>query len=127
MILGVGIDVVDIYRFEDIIKQGDEQFIREIFTNREIMISKEKKNRAEYFAAIFAVKEAILKALGCGLSIGFVWRDIQVRNAEKPGLITELSGKTKALAGSLSITKIIPAVTTDNHNVTAMAILEKNS
>lgn len=63
MILGIGIDLVDVERFESIIFRWRERFLRRVFTDKEIKYCNNRKNPAQRFATRYAAKEAFIKAL----------------------------------------------------------------
>lgn len=63
MILGIGVDIVDVRRIEGAIYRWQERFLRRIFTDSEIKYCNNKKNPAPRFATRFAAKEALIKAL----------------------------------------------------------------
>ncbi|HHD82615.1 MAG TPA: holo-[acyl-carrier-protein] synthase [Bacteroidetes bacterium] len=63
MIKGVGIDIIEIKRFDNLIKRYGDKFLKRIFTKNEIEYAKKRKN-AESFAGMFAAKEAYIKACG---------------------------------------------------------------
>jgi len=89
MIVGIGIDIIDIRRIEKtIIKYGD-RFIKKCFLQTEIQRSESRKNTIQSYAKIYSAKEACAKALGTGLARGVFWRDFEVRNNNfgKPMLI----------------------------------------
>ena len=92
MIIGYGIDLIDIRRIEKTINRFDERFIKRIFTKNEIIRSDKKQKRIESYAKRFAAKEACSKALGTGFRSGVFWKNIEVVN-EKSGKPTlNLSG-----------------------------------
>ena len=64
MIYGIGIDIVNVARFERAIKKWGEKFISRLFTEAEIAYSDGKRRPALHLAARFAAKEALIKALG---------------------------------------------------------------
>ena len=89
MIVGIGIDIINIKRFEKtIIKYGD-RFIKKCFLQSEIQRSEDRRNTIHSYAKRYAAKEACAKALGTGLAKGVNWKDIEVRNNNlgKPILI----------------------------------------
>ena len=89
MIVGIGIDIIDIRRIEKtIIKYGD-RFIKKCFLLSEIQRSENRRNKIQSYAKRYAAKEACAKALGTGLARGVYWKDIEVRNNNlgKPILI----------------------------------------
>ena len=77
-IIGTGIDIVENSRIKKSILNN--LFLNRIFTNKEILISKNMKNKSSYFAKRFAAKEAFVKSLGTGFRNGFDFRDISVIN-----------------------------------------------
>ena len=77
-IIGTGIDIVENSRIKKSIRNN--LFLNRIFTNEEILISKNMKNKSSYFAKRFAAKEAFVKSLGTGFRNGFDFRDISVIN-----------------------------------------------
>ncbi len=76
MVTGIGIDLVDVRRFQDI-KEKDN-FIRQFLTESEYSDAVQETRRDFFCARIFAIKEAIFKALGCGLHYGAYWHDIEI-------------------------------------------------
>jgi holo-[acyl-carrier protein] synthase len=75
MVFGVGADIVAVERFKKL--KDKEEFLAQVFSEEELSRAP-KANRDLFYASLFAVKEAVLKALGCGLSRGSFWRDIRV-------------------------------------------------
>ncbi len=81
MIRGMGTDVVDIAHFERIMKASSPGFREHLFTEREIAYCLKYKEDTASYAAIFAAKEAFLKALRTGLGPGMRWTDVEVVHA----------------------------------------------
>lgn len=75
-ILGIGIDIVEIERIENILK-NKKRFLNKIFTDEEIKYFKSKNFRSETIAGNFSAKEAISKAFGTGIK-NFNFDDIEV-------------------------------------------------
>ena len=113
MIVGIGIDIIDIRRIEKtIIKYGD-RFIKKCFLQTEIRRSENRRNTIQSYAKRYAAKEACAKALGTGLAKGVYWKDIEVSNNNlgKPILtlhnkaakiLNQISSKNKRIEVSLS-------------------------
>ena len=80
MILGIGSDLIEIVRIEQILKRHGKRFLNRVFTPKEIAYAQEKLNMAASLANRFAAKEAMVKALGTGISQGIHWQDIEVNN-----------------------------------------------
>jgi len=92
MIIGHGIDLIDIRRVEKTINKFGNRFINRIFTKNEIIRSDNRNRRIESYAKRFAAKEACSKALGTGFRSGVFWRDIEVVNEKTGKPILKLTG-----------------------------------
>ncbi len=88
MIIGTGIDIVNIERIDRSMGRWGDRFVRRIFTRREIDRCQNQARPSECFAARFAAKEAFLKAIGLGYRRGIQWTHIEVMNDSlgKPSL-----------------------------------------
>lgn len=85
MIVGSGIDLVEIRRIQRAMDRYGGRFLDRVFTEEEQAYCLRKRNSGESFAARFAAKEAGAKALGTGISFGVSWLEIEV--------VRELSGR----------------------------------
>jgi len=99
MTLRTGVDLIDISRIREAAERHGDRFISRIFTQAE---QRDCKGRIASFAARFAAKEAVSKALGCG--IGDVsWLDIEIRSDEKKAPYLVLHGEGARLANQLGL------------------------
>ncbi|HWQ46858.1 MAG TPA: holo-ACP synthase [Longilinea sp.] len=99
MIIRMGLDLIEIQRLRDIRAGVRDRFIHRVYTPAEIT---ESEGREEYLAGRFAAKEAVAKALGCG--IGPVrWQDIEITTAKLGAPQVTLYGAAKTLAATLGI------------------------
>ena len=96
-----GIDIVDVERFSKLIEKGGNDFLERCFVKREIEEASYKRN--ERLSAWFAIKEAILKALGTGHSNGAAFTDIEVLHNPMGAPFVRLTGRTQELAENLGI------------------------
>jgi holo-[acyl-carrier protein] synthase len=83
MILGLGIDIIDIKRIKRLIEEYGERFFKRILTEKEIEYCKSFSKPELHFAGRFASKEAYSKSIGTGISKSFKWKDIEILNDEK--------------------------------------------
>ena len=96
MIIGIGIDILNLTRISDIIKRYDKKFINRIYGKKEIQALQNKfKNSDNYFGKRFAAKEATWKAISPIRGEGLFFKEIEILNDSngKPYLL--FSGKTK--------------------------------
>jgi holo-[acyl-carrier protein] synthase len=77
-IIGIGLDATDIPRISSALERYGDRFLRRVFTEDEIAYCLRRRSSAPHFAGRFAVKEAAMKALGTGHSLGVAWRDVEV-------------------------------------------------
>ena len=76
--IGIGIDIIKIKRINLSIKK--KNFIERTFGKKEIMISKNIKNKSNYFSKRYAAKESLVKAIGTGFRNGLAFKEIQIIN-----------------------------------------------
>ena len=90
MIRAIGTDVVELDHFTDVVDRSRPGFLERLFTQREIGHCERFKDRMASYAAIFAAKEAFLKALCTGLAPGIRWTDVEVVHEESgaPSVVT---------------------------------------
>lgn len=78
MIVAIGIDMVEVSRMEEVFARRGDRFRDRVFTQGEIDYCEKRASRIMSYAARFAAKEAVMKALGTGWGGGVGWRDIEV-------------------------------------------------
>lgn len=121
MILGIGVDIVEIQRIAEAVR--NPRFIERVFTLEEREYCESKKSqKASSYAARFAAKEASLKALGTGLSKGR-WLDVEitVTSAGKPEVL--LRGFFAEIAQQMGVTEIHISLTHSRDYAVAQAIV----
>ena len=102
MILGIGSDIVDIRRIEQVLEHHGERFARRVFTETERARADARANRAATYAKRFAAKEACAKALGTGIGGGVFWRDLGVVNLASGRPTMQLAGGALRRLGALT-------------------------
>ena len=101
------------------------QYLDTIFTKSEIDYCETKARRSEHYAARYAAKEAILKALGTGWRDGLAFSDIEILNDAlgKPQVFVH--GKVKDFFDRQQIKQVSISLSHTRDNALAFAILEK--
>ncbi|MDD5116493.1 MAG: holo-ACP synthase [Candidatus Omnitrophica bacterium] len=104
MIIGTGVDITEVRRIRAAAEKWGEDFLRRVFTRKEIEQAKNKSSFYQHLAGRFAAKEAIFKAAGDN---SLSWQDIQVSNDEtgKP-VCRFLNGKGKNINVCISISHV---------------------
>lgn len=122
MIVGIGCDIIEIERIARAIKS--ESFIRRVFTAEEAAYCQRRGQKAAAsFAARFAAKEAVLKALGTGLREGSL-QEIAVDNDGLGKPLVQLSGHFAMLAKQLGVKNIQISLSHSRELATAYVIME---
>lgn len=123
MIRGIGIDLVQIPRMREVVARWEERFLHRVFTDHELAYCRSRRDPVQHLAARFAAKEAGLKALGTGLSMGVHWRELEVRRerGEPPTMV--LSGRCRVLCEARGGRRMLLSLTHDGDYACAEAIL----
>ena len=105
MVIGSGIDIIEINRLKQAIKKWGDSFLNRVFTQDEVDYAKKRKFPYQHLAARFAVKEAVLKAIGENSKIS--WHDIQIFNDKNGRPVCSLRDKdnNRNILVSISHTK----------------------
>ncbi|MFT4177689.1 MAG: holo-ACP synthase [Luteolibacter sp.] len=121
-IFGIGIDVVEVERIAGAISRHGEPFLAKLFTPAEREYCEIQKRPALHYAARFAAKEAVSKALGTGIGGDAGWLDLEIARDSlgAPALI--LSGDAAAFAESKGIREIKISLTHARDYAAANAI-----
>lgn len=125
MIIGVGIDNVEIKRMKDILLKWVDRVENRVFTEVELEYSKSKGEPHVHLAARFAAKEAFFKATGKGLNDGMAWTNVTVSNdsSGKPGIT--ISGKAREIAEAMGVGKVHLSLSHTSDSAVAVVILEQ--
>jgi holo-[acyl-carrier protein] synthase len=125
MIAGIGVDIVDVARIQALLDRYGERFLRRVYTEVETAYAMGGGNRAERLAGRFAVKEAMMKALGTGKSQGILWRDVETLRARSGKPEVRLHGQAVRWAKLRGGGAVHVSITHDGGKAVAFVILEK--
>ncbi|MBQ2035464.1 MAG: holo-ACP synthase [Peptococcaceae bacterium] len=122
MITGIGTDLIEIVRIQRAIEKNPH-FMERVYTANEIAYCQRKKNVWQSFAARFAAKEAVSKALGTGIGpVGLM--EIEILNAENGQPKVVLHGKALQLAADRNIQRVHISLSHSEAYAMATAVLE---
>ena len=124
MILGTGIDIIEVERIRASHEKFGDRFTRRILLPAEIEYCLRHKDPAPFLAARFAAKEAISKAFGTGISAELGWLDMEVARRDTGAPYVILHGKGKELLEARGGSNVHLSLSHTAHQATAMAILE---
>lgn len=115
----IGIDTVDIDRIK---KAVCNAFYDRIFTEKEKLSLESKHYAPQSVAGMFAVKEAVSKALGTGIAAGVGWKNIEISYTEAGAPVVTLTGKAAELLTVMG-SGVLVSVTHTDTNATAVALI----
>jgi holo-[acyl-carrier protein] synthase len=125
MVVGTGIDIVNIDRIEHLIARWGDLFLDRVFTEKEIIWCQQRTRPPECFATRFAAKEAFLKAIGWGLRNGIQWKDVEVENDSMGKPSFSFHRKAKEALENLRIQKALLTLSHDRPYAVAHVLLEE--
>ena len=125
MIFGTGLDIVEIDRIKNSLKKYSPKFEQKIFTSAEIDYCQSQGDPAKHFAARFAVKEAVSKCMGTGITGALGFKDMEVVNEKTGKPILVMTGKGKELFEKLKLKSIHISISHDSTHAIAHAIAEQ--
>lgn len=111
MQIKTGIDIIEVNRIKEAIQDLDEKFLKRVYTNYEIEYCNSKNNmKYQHFAARFAAKEAVFKAISNKLKSKYdiSWTDIEIKNDEngKPMFFIDKLNKCDIISKDISMSHI---------------------
>ncbi len=125
MILGTGIDLIEVARIRASHEKFGERFASRILLPAEMEYCLQHRDPAPFIAARFAAKEAVSKAFGTGIGASVGWHDIEVRRKETGEPYLVLHGKGLELFAARGATRIHLSISHTVAHATAISILEK--
>lgn len=125
MIIGTGIDIVELKRFEEILKRREDKFLTRVYTaeEREECTSNSGLS-VQRLAGKFAAKEAFLKALGTGLAQGVSWQDLSVISGRRERPELHLKGRASEIAASCKMEMAHLSISHSELSAVAVVVLE---
>jgi len=124
MILGIGIDLIEVARVERELAADRPGFRDAVFTAAEIAYCERKHFPAQHYAARFAAKEAAFKALAAAGPAGSPWRDVEVVSESDGRPRLQLRGRASELAERLGVRRALVTLSHTRELATASVVLE---
>ncbi len=122
-IIGLGLDATEIDRIAEVIERHGDRFLTRVFTDGEIAYCTRRRVPAIHFAGRFAAKEAGMKALGTGHSLGVLWRDLEVVRRGGPPQLQFHGGAARRLAAIGGRSSLLTITHTDELALAQVLIL----
>jgi holo-[acyl-carrier protein] synthase len=122
-VFGIGVDIVEVARIADLIRSHGQRFLDRVYQPAEIEYCRSMHDPAPHFAARFAAKEAISKALGTGFAQRVSWRDIEVRKKASGEPFVVLHAGAADLAKRLNVQTVLVSLSHSQAYAVANALL----
>jgi holo-[acyl-carrier protein] synthase len=122
MIIGIGIDLVEVERIRNALERHGQRFLDKALTRRER--DSMPRDRGLFVASRFAAKEAAAKALGTGFSRGVTLASIEVVGGDRSRPDLVLHGKAREVALELGVDKTFVSLTNERSMAAAVVVLE---
>jgi holo-[acyl-carrier protein] synthase len=126
VIAGIGVDIVDVSRVAKLVERYGDRFLRRVFTDSEAAYAAGSGNPAERLAGRFAVKEAVMKALGTGKTQGILWRDVETVRGTFGKPVVHLHGQAVQWMKNRGADTLHVSITHDGGKAMAFVIIEKS-
>jgi holo-[acyl-carrier protein] synthase len=126
VIVGIGLDVVDLARFQGVLERHGEAFVRRVFRDGETKPSSGSA-RVAHLAGLFAAKEAAMKALGTGWALGVGFRQIEIARDAAGAPSARFHDEAERRARSLGVERCHLSITHDGRIAAAVAVLERGT
>jgi holo-[acyl-carrier protein] synthase len=124
MILGVGIDIIEVARVKASYERFGERFLNRLLLADEIVYCLSHKNSAPFLAARFAAKEAISKAFGTGIGAQLGWHDMEIQRKQSGEPFVILHGKGEKLFASRKAKRLLISLSHTENYAAVVAVLE---
>lgn len=124
MIIGIGVDIAEIARFDTLSDRFGERFARRVLTADELLEYRRRKHSSAYLATRFAAKEAVAKACGTGIGAELGFHSMQIDKDESGKPVLRFLEDANALVERLQIRNARISLSDERHYVVAMALLE---
>lgn len=121
LVVGIGTDIIEIERIRRVGERKGNRFLERVFTQSEISLCRRRIDPFPCLAARFAAKEAVLKALGTGLS-GCSWKDVEVVRGGTGQPEVLLGGKAGIIARNEGIVRVMISISHDRGRAVAFAL-----
>lgn len=124
-ILGLGNDLVEIARIEQVLAgRTAQRFVKRVLTPYELDIFQAHNQPARYLAKRWAAKEAAAKALGTGIAAGISFQDFEISNSDSGQPLLILAGAAQQLAAKKGVTSVWLSLSDEQRYALATVVLE---
>lgn len=124
MILGLGIDLVEVARIEHALARFGPRFLARVLSDLEVAYCQSQSSPAKNVACRFAAKEAVAKAFGTGIGAELGWKDIEVVRLASGEATVEMRGAGVELLKRRGGQKVLISMTHTGSHAAAVAVID---
>jgi holo-[acyl-carrier protein] synthase len=124
VILGIGIDIIEVARISASLEKFGERFGEKILLPEETAYCLKHAHPVPFVAARFAAKEAISKAFGTGIGAALGWRDMEIAHKESGEPFVIMHGKGKELFAARGAQRLLVSISHTENYAAVTAVLE---
>ena len=124
MIVGIGVDIVEIARFEKLQQRFGDRFAGRILTADELIEYGRRDRNCRYLALRFAAKEAVAKACGTGIGSELGFHGMQIDNDALGKPVLRFLEEANPLVERLQVRNALISLSDEKHYAVAMVVLE---
>ena len=124
MIIGIGVDIAKVARFDEVLERYGERFVERILHPSEQEKYQIHSQPLAFFAKRFAAKEALAKALGTGIAKGVNFNEIEVRQDENGKPFIVLHDSTREVADQMGVKNLFLSLSDEQDYAVANVVLE---
>lgn len=124
MVIGIGTDIVEIERIQQILARQGERFLARILTPLERAEYQRRNCPVKFLANRFAGKEAVAKALGTGIAKGVSFQDIEILPNTEGAPQVQLQGQARDCLVAAGATSVMISLSDEHLSVVAFALIQ---
>ena len=126
MVVGIGVDIIEVVRLEGAISRHGARFINRIYSTREVAYCDQSGRKAERYATRFAAKEAARKAIGAATPVTALdWHDVEIISSTEGAPQLEFHGRAAELIKRLGVTRAHVSLSHTAELAIAYVVLER--
>lgn len=127
ILVGIGIDLIEVERIRSVIERQGERFLDRVFTAEERAYCATMKFPHKHYAARFAAKEAVSKCFGTGIGAELGWRSVSVYHGERHQPLVRLDERGTALLRAAGATAVHLSLAHTEALAVAVAVLVRQT
>jgi holo-[acyl-carrier protein] synthase len=123
VLLGVGVDIIEIARIRGVVERQGDRFLQRVFTEEERLYCLARAHPHRHLAARFAAKEAVSKCLSTGIGAELGWKSVSIHHGARSQPLVRLDERGQALLAASGATHVLVSLSHGEASAVAIAAL----